>query len=183
MDHFDSKADVEKYIRSLGIPASFFMPGWYMQNLKNGYLHPNPASAEHEFVFQSPNPPQTPIPLFDAAEDTGKFVKAILLNRETTLGKRIYAATDYYTCEQIVREFSEAKPEAGRGAKYEEVPPEAYKKFLMEVAGLKEVGAAELTENQQFLTEFGYYGGAGLSESHKVYSFSSTFSHHIMHCV
>ena len=139
-----------------------------MQNLKNGYLHPNPASSEHEFVFQSPNPPHTPIPLFDAADDTGKFVKGILLNREASLGKRIYAATDYYTCEQIMREFAEAKPEAGRGARYEEVPPAAYKNFLMEVAGLNEVGAAELTENQQFLTEFGYYGGADLSESHKV---------------
>ena len=154
-----------------------------MQNLKSGYLHPNPASSEHEFVFQSPNPPHTLIPLFDAADDTGKFVKGILLNREATLGKRIYAATDYYTCEQIMREFSEAKPEAGRGARYEEVPPEAYKKFLMEVAGLNEVGAGELTENQQFLTEFGYYGGAELSESHKVGGFLCTMISLLRNCI
>ena len=28
--HFDSKAVVEEYVRELGIPASFFMPGFYM---------------------------------------------------------------------------------------------------------------------------------------------------------
>lgn len=30
--HFDSKAEVEEYIRSLPILSSFFMAGWYMQN-------------------------------------------------------------------------------------------------------------------------------------------------------
>jgi len=30
--HFDSKAAVEIYIRSLPILATFFMAGWYMQN-------------------------------------------------------------------------------------------------------------------------------------------------------
>lgn len=30
--HFDSKANVEEYIRTLPIKAMFFMPGWFMQN-------------------------------------------------------------------------------------------------------------------------------------------------------
>jgi hypothetical protein len=30
--HFDSKAEVERYIRTLPIVSAFFMAGWYMQN-------------------------------------------------------------------------------------------------------------------------------------------------------
>jgi hypothetical protein len=32
--HFDSKADVETYIRSIHVPASFVNPGCFMSNLK-----------------------------------------------------------------------------------------------------------------------------------------------------
>ncbi|KAK6212427.1 hypothetical protein LQW54_005201 [Pestalotiopsis sp. IQ-011] len=31
--HFDSKAKVEEYVRELGIPATFFMPRFYMPNI------------------------------------------------------------------------------------------------------------------------------------------------------
>ncbi len=30
MGHFDAKAEVEDYVRELGIPATFFYPGAYM---------------------------------------------------------------------------------------------------------------------------------------------------------
>lgn len=36
--HFDSKAAVEEYIRSLGIPAVFLDPGCFMTNLKTAML-------------------------------------------------------------------------------------------------------------------------------------------------
>jgi uncharacterized protein YbjT (DUF2867 family) len=32
MKHFDGKAEVEAYIRTLDIKSMFFMPGWFMQN-------------------------------------------------------------------------------------------------------------------------------------------------------
>ncbi|PVI00326.1 NAD(P)-binding protein [Periconia macrospinosa] len=32
LPNFDSKADVEEYIRSLSIKAAFYRPGWFMQN-------------------------------------------------------------------------------------------------------------------------------------------------------
>lgn len=33
--HFDSKANVEKYIRSQNLPATFIQPGYYMTNFTN----------------------------------------------------------------------------------------------------------------------------------------------------
>ena len=41
--HFDSKAEVEEYIRNLPILSSFFMAGWYMQN-HISYMRPKLVS-------------------------------------------------------------------------------------------------------------------------------------------
>ncbi len=149
------------------------MPGFYMQNLAGGMIHPNPTSEEHEYVFTMPAPDHTPIPLFDAAEDGGKFVKAILLNRDEMLGKRVYAATAYYTCADILKEFAEVKPETGRTAHFNQISGEQYKQFMGQAMHLDERGATELLENMQFMTDYGYFGKEPLEESQKVSSVPS----------
>jgi uncharacterized protein YbjT (DUF2867 family) len=163
--HFDSKAAVEEYVRKIGIPASFFLAGLYMKNLPGGMLRQVPP--HNTWTLGLPIPTNTPIPLFDAAEDTGKFVKGILLNREKTLGQRIYGATDYYTVDQIVKEFKEVYPEAGKNAAAVELPEAVFKGILVQV-GQPEEAAEELTQNMRLMNEFGYYGGADLNESQKV---------------
>lgn len=162
VEHFDSKAEVEKYIRTLSIPATFFMPGFYMSNVSGGMMHPNPESSEHEYVLTLPVPDHTPIPLFDAADDTGKFVKGILTHREKLLGKRVLAATDYYTCKEIVDLFREVKKEGGKGSHFVQVSEQAFKDGL---GGMPDRGKHEMYENMAFMTDFGYYGKAGLEES------------------
>lgn len=42
--HFDSKAEVETYIRGLSIQSIFYMPAWYMQNFK-AFMTPKPVSS------------------------------------------------------------------------------------------------------------------------------------------
>lgn len=106
------------------------------------------------------------MPLFDTANDAGKFVKGILLNREKVLGKRIYGATDYYTVDQIAEQFKEQYPEAGKTAKTVELPHAVFK-GIMAKAGRGEV-AEELLQNMRLMSEFGYYGGDDLKESHSV---------------
>ncbi|MCJ1468393.1 hypothetical protein MMC07_007021 [Pseudocyphellaria aurata] len=165
VEHFDSKADVEKYIRTLSIPATFFMPGFYMSNVSGGMLHPNADSSKHEYVLTLPVPDHTPIPLFDAGDDTGKFVKAILTHRDEVLGKRVLAATDYYTCKQIVDEFREVKKEDGKDSHFERVSEQAFKDAL---GGMPDRGKDEMYENMAFMTDYGYYGKAGLGESHAI---------------
>jgi len=41
--------------------------------------------------------------MISAGEDTGKFVKGILLNREKVLGKQIRAAENAYTLDENVQ--------------------------------------------------------------------------------
>jgi len=163
--HFDSKAKVEDYIRSIGIPASFFLPGFYMSNLPGGMFRQVPPN--NDWTLGLPVPGTSPVPLLDTAGDTGKFVKGILLNREKALGKRIYGATDYYTLEEMVKEFKELYPEAGKTAKTAELPHEVFKGIL-KGAGQSETAAEELLQNMRLLNEYGYYGGADLTESHEI---------------
>ena len=174
VEHFDSKANVEKYIRSIGVPASFFMPGFYMSNFPGSLLMPNPNSEQHEFILVSPWPRSTSVPLFDAAADAGKFAKAMLLNREKVLGKRVYAATDYYSTDDILRAVEEAFPKKGKGAHYVQVSEEDYKKALAG-AGMPKRVQDELYENMMFMDEFGYYGKANLDESHVVSTLPTIF--------
>jgi hypothetical protein len=114
-----------------------------------------------------PIPTSAPVPLLDTGEDTGKFVKGILLNREKALGKRIYGATDYYTVEEIVKEFKEQYPEAGEHATAVQLPHAVFKGILA-AAGTPEESAEELLQNMRLMSEYGYYGGADLKESHEV---------------
>lgn len=136
-----------------------------MSNFTGGMLHPNPDSSEHEYVLTFPTPDHTPIPLFDAADDTGKFVKGILTHRDKVLGKRVLAATDYYTCKEIVDAFGEVKKEGGKGSHFVQVSEQIFKDSL---GGMPDRGKHEMYENMLFMTDFGYYGKAGLGESHAV---------------
>lgn len=161
--HFDSKAEVEEYIRQIGVPATFFMPGFYMANIPGQSLN----NMQGAYNFALPIPIDSPIPLLDTEADTGKFVKGILLHREKVLGARIYGATDYYTPEQIIADFQAAKPEAGKGGATREIPGEMFKKILS-TKGLPEPLQEELLQNMQLMPQFGYYGGASLVDSHSI---------------
>ena len=128
-------------------------------------LRPQPPSSTYTIAM--PAPESTPVPLFDVSADTGKFVKAILTHRDHVLGKRIYAASDYYTWRDVLDTFRDVKPEAGKDAAFVRLSREEYKAALAS-AGMPEKAQEELYENMAFMHDFGYYGKAGLEESHAV---------------
>ena len=165
VDHFDSKAAVEQYIRDLGIPATFFMPGFFMSNFPGGMFRQLPPS--NDWTVALPMPAGTPIPFLDAGDDTGKFVKGILTHRDKVLGKRVLAATDYYTPSDAVSIFKELFPKVGESAKFLQVSKDDYKSALGQT-GMPEKGQQELYENMAFMNDYGYFGKATLAESHEV---------------
>ena len=59
------------------------------------------------------------------------------------------------------------KPEAGKGAQAVEIGHDVFKAGLGK-AGVGEAVQEELLQNFRLLSEFGYFGGEGLEESHKV---------------
>lgn len=131
-----------------------------MSNLLRG-VFPN---GDGSYSVPFPIPTTSPIPLFDTASDTGKFVKAIFLAGEKAFGKTYDAAVAYVTPAEIASEWS-----AVTGAKAAAVvaDPNGWKAQLVG-HGMSEEAAEELYQNMRLMPEFGYFGGAPLEESQKV---------------
>ncbi|TVY28036.1 NmrA-like family domain-containing protein [Lachnellula hyalina] len=97
--HFDSKAEVEEYIRNLPILSSFFMAGWYMQN-HISYMRPK-LQDNGSVVLSQTWSPTALLPMIDIT-DTGKFVAPILLDPAKYSGKSFTCATFFYTPLELV---------------------------------------------------------------------------------
>lgn len=159
--HFDAKANIETHIRTHlpQLPSTFFLPGFYMSNLSSpssGAMFPYDPSTK-TYSMSIPVPIHTEgIPIFDAARDTGKFVKAILTKREETLGKRVLGATKYASPKELAEGFEKVR---GVKAVAEEVKLEEWEQRLPEPLR-KEMG-----ENMEMMGTTGYYGHEGLEWS------------------
>jgi uncharacterized protein YbjT (DUF2867 family) len=154
--HFDGKADVEEYIKEIGVPATFVQPGMFFDGYHN-LLRKNEQAGDGSFILALPvDGDKTRVPLLDPVADTGKFVKAAINKFPAWLGRRIYATSPYLTPNQIVAQFSEV---TGAKAVFVQVPGDVFKSFLPEAI------AQEILETQQLQEEPGYYGGADVEES------------------
>ncbi|KAK7214720.1 hypothetical protein V2G26_002723 [Clonostachys chloroleuca] len=150
--HFDAKATVEKYIREIGVPATFVMPGFYMSNLFEMIR----KNEDGTFTWALPvDGDKAQVPVFDASGDTGLFVKAALKLSEST-GRRILAAAEYISPNQLIAEFSEV---TGHKATFAQVPVDVFKSFLPPQI------ADEMNDNMLLLQDPGYYQGADLTDS------------------
>lgn len=106
-------------------------------------------------------PANTQIPLYAAEFDTGKFVKSILSNRNELLGKTVYGTSGYITPLEMVQEFKEVFPEAGKAATFVQSTVEEFGGMLTQY-GLPDVAREDLCQMMQLFATFGYYGGASL---------------------
>lgn len=85
----------------------------------------------------------------------GLFVKAALKLSEST-GRRILAAAEYISPNQLIAEFSEV---TGHKATFAQVPVDVFKSFLPPQI------ADEMNDNMLLLQDPGYYQGADLTDS------------------
>ncbi|KAF8253672.1 putative NmrA family transcriptional regulator [Wilcoxina mikolae CBS 423.85] len=143
--HFDGKAEVDEYIRNLGIPMTSFVPGFYMSNLP-GMM---PKGEDGTYTLSWPVPGSTKFPLFSPGDDTGKFVSSILLRREEMLGGRVFGASGWWSGEEVVETFQRV---TGEKAVYKEVPGDVWKSFLPEAV------AQEMLENFLLVRDYKYFG-------------------------
>ncbi|KAI4225524.1 MAG: hypothetical protein L6R36_003830 [Xanthoria steineri] len=156
LPHFDAKADVSDYIREQKIPAAFLNAGCFMSNFPGSL-----QKSDQENSLNLNLHPDTKIPLFDAAGDTGKFVAAILLNPSELLNKDVYAATGWYTPTDIVNAIEKF---SGKKTTFNELPDETFRSYLPEAIG------QEMMETFMLVRDYAYYGPGGdkiLAESLK----------------
>jgi NmrA-like family len=101
--HFDGKADIEKYIRSSGIPATFVLPGYYMSNYKEMLQKGDDGS----YTLAYPVSKEAKFPLFDAAQDMGENFQ------------NHYCRSEALTC---LRQVCEARSEEARSVQWQTDP-------------------------------------------------------------
>ena len=147
VSHFDAKADVETYIRSLPIRHTFYAPGAFMQNFL-GPFRPQP-DGHGGFVLIQFVKPETKIALLDVVNDTGKFVSAMLENPDAYDGKYVAAAGGVYSFQEAANIMSRA---SGKNVGYKQVPEEGWK------ANLPEIMKEEMAEMMKLFQDYGYYG-------------------------
>ncbi|KAJ5805264.1 hypothetical protein N7474_011151 [Penicillium riverlandense] len=144
--HFDCKAEVEDYIRTLPIKSAFFAPGSFMQNFST-IMKPHPV-GDGTYALSNIIAPTAKLPLINI-EETGKYVAAILANPDSFEGKVIAGATRLYTMEEIAHLMSKS---SGKKVVYNQLPEAVFRNFLPPNA------ADYLVHMLLYIQDFGYYG-------------------------
>ena len=147
VDSYDSKAEVETYIRGLPIQSAFFAPGSFMQNL-TGMMAPRPA-GDGTYAISNIVSGSAPFPWIDIIGDTGKFVGAILAAPDKLHGKFVAAAHDIKSFDEVAQILSKV---TGKTVRYAQMPIETYKGFLPPAA------AKTVVNMFLYIQDFGYYG-------------------------
>ncbi|MFF4415733.1 NmrA/HSCARG family protein [Streptosporangium sp. NPDC001559] len=94
IEHFESKAAIEAYIRALGLPATILRPVFFMDNL----LHY--AAAEGERLMELPILPDRPTQLI-ATDDIGRIAAHVIDHRDDYLGVELEIAGDELTFTEV----------------------------------------------------------------------------------
>lgn len=152
--HFDQKAEVESYIRSSGVPATFVLPGYFMTNFTQiGLIR---KGDDGVYTLAYPIGRDSQFPLIDISEDMGKFVVASIHKRSDVLGAQVLAAAEYYTPARILSEFEEV---TGQKSRFVQIDAETFKSALPGPL------ADEMLENHLFIEDPGYFAGRDLKAS------------------
>ncbi len=123
VDFFESKYNVEQYIRTIPIKSSFFIPASFMQNFK-GRQAPRPL-GDGTYALFNIYTPDVKIPLIAVAADTGKCIAAILAEPEKYAGKDIACATKLYAQTEVVEILSKA---SRKTVKHIQIPLDHFEK-------------------------------------------------------
>lgn len=147
--HFDVKAEIEEYIRTLPIKSSFFAPGSFMQNFLTPNMAPRPSPAnDGTYVLANICKPDTLMPWIDIT-DTGKWVGAILAEPDKYEGKFFAASSEFSSYKDAAEIMSKL---TGKTVTFKSLPDEVFKSFLPDV--FKDAGL----EMYQLFRDYGYYG-------------------------
>ncbi|KAL4899368.1 hypothetical protein BDW74DRAFT_115790 [Aspergillus multicolor] len=149
MGHFDGKAEVEAYIRTLPIRSAFVAPGSFMSNFFDS-MAPHPDHEEGgAYAIVMPVPADTKLPLIDTAADLGKWVSAIIEDFDKYEGSVLCCATRLYSLREIVQILSTV---SRKKIVYRQVPLEVWKGFLPPLM------ADHIGDMMLYFFEFGYFG-------------------------
>jgi len=164
VDHFDGKAAVTAYGRSLGVPLANVEAGTYMEN----YLTMSAPKkiGDGKFAIFAPVPGESKICLLDTKHDYGLFVREAIESsrgQQSDPSSEIFAHGDEISWNEIAKTVGEM---TGKDVVFMQASEEQFMKGAMG-AGMPEAVAKELLEMYQAIAEFGYYGPKDTALSRK----------------
>jgi uncharacterized protein YbjT (DUF2867 family) len=125
--HFDSKAEVEDYLRRSGMPYTILRPVFFMQNWE--------MFGRDQILggtFAQPLDPDRPLQMLDA-EDIGVFAAMAFENPEGWIGREVDLAGDEMTMPEVAATFSRV---IGREVGYYQVPWDQFEEAAGEEAAV-----------------------------------------------
>src|SRR5258705_1607029 len=128
--HFDSKFEIEKEIRRLGVPFTIVAPVFFMENFLADYMAAGLAQGSISFAVPATRRLQQ-----IALADIAQFIALVIERRESFLGKRIDIASDELTLATAAAAISEA---SGRHIEYTALPIDAVRQWNEDQARMLE---------------------------------------------
>lgn len=124
--HFESKWEIECYIRELGLPSTILRPVFFMENFSSRDLRLAILGGRLTLALR----PDKPLQMI-SVEDIGAIAALCFERPQEYMGKAIEIAGDEMTMSQVVECFSRAM---GRPVRFEEMPIEKLQSFSKEMA-------------------------------------------------
>ncbi|KAF8587069.1 NAD(P)-binding protein [Ramaria rubella] len=102
--HWESKADVNDYLRASGLPSTSLFTSYYFENYTRQL--PLIKNFDGTFTFPVELTPDIPIAVYSAAE-TGAWVLAAFKNPEQWIGKEMRVASEFISARDMVKVITE----------------------------------------------------------------------------
>jgi uncharacterized protein YbjT (DUF2867 family) len=95
--HFDSKWEIEQYLRALGLPTTIQRPVFFMDNF---LTYSSPRMVGGTLTLALPLPPTKPLQMI-ATDDIGAFATLVFENPDELIGHAIEIAGDELTMLEV----------------------------------------------------------------------------------
>lgn len=109
VDHFDGKAEVTKYARTLGVPFTNVPAGLYMQNYSSQPGQIVKQDDDGTYVIAGPGAPDSVVPLIDITSDYGLFVREAIESPHYGPGSEIHTCGDLISWVDMAKQLSESE--------------------------------------------------------------------------
>jgi len=155
--HFDLKAEVEQYIRGMGLNAAFIAPAFYYQNWTT-FFPPRP-NGDGTYSITLPSATNSFITAFDVSE-IGKVVSHMVKNWDQFKNKVVNIAGDHLHPQDYVKTIAET---TGLTIKLNKVPYDAFKSAAGE----------ELADMMHYFEDCTFYGSGDWQQAKKLVSLTN----------
>ncbi|KAJ7448438.1 NAD(P)-binding protein [Mycena galericulata] len=162
VQHFDGKSVVTEYGRQSGVPFVNVQAGFYARNFLG---NPTILSKQPDgtFAIAWAVKPTMVLPVIDATNDYGLFVRRVLESPVFPDGSDIYTASEDITMEEMARQLSEGIQSflialTGKKVVFKQLTTEEWGKTFAAIGAPPPI-SAQVMEGFTFFDEFGYYGG------------------------